>query len=135
MLEGVIPTDTISVKGNVKITLWNKQNTIVINDHNAIQSNGYNYLKDALITSGTFDPIANMVMAHSGGNSTKPVNISDLGIKECKFDAVWGVGEAFTSVSSFSLISSTLTYSILSVAPFSKSNTYSMTVEWTIFFS
>lgn len=136
MLEGAIPTEIIFITGYVKITLWNERETIVIyDDHNAFQSTGYDYLKDALITTGTFDPIQNMVMTHSGGSSTKPVNASDLGIGQCKFDAVWGVNESYTDISNFNLRASGSNYSNLTTSLFDKTETYSMTVEWTITFA
>lgn len=136
MLEGVIPTDLISITGHVKITLWNEDSTIVVyDDRNAFQSAGYNYLKNALITTGTLDPVQNMIMTHSGGSSTKSVNISDLGIGQCKFSAVWGIDESYSNVSAFVLRASSSNYSLLSVAPFEKLETYALTVEWAIVIS
>lgn len=136
MYKGAISAD-ISIRGSVKITKYNAKETILIyEENNAFQSTGYNYLKNALITSGNFDPISDMIMRYNSGANENTVSVSaqDVGVGVCKFEAVWGTGTEYANIDRFSLLASSV-YSIINVTDFTKEDTYSLTIEWTVTFS
>lgn len=109
---------------------------LVYEGDNAFQSTGYNYLKNALITSGNFDPVSDMIMRYNSGanESTVSVSIQDVGVSVCKFEAVWSTGTEYANIDRFSLLASSV-YSIINVTDFTKEDTYSLTIEWTITFA
>lgn len=128
--------DIVSVDGNVRIYLHNERDTIdVFIGHNAFQSAGYNYVRNALTGSGSFVPVDEMVMTHGAGTSTVTPNNVNLGTGVCKFEGIWPDSPELTTITRFELVANSTTYSRLNVAEFDKLDDYTLTVEWTVSFS
>lgn len=128
----------IAIQSHVKVILsFNGLDEIIYDGSNTFMTIGYNYLKNTLITSGSFDPIQDMQLHHDGGISTESVNISDLGTGKCGFSASWGsgIGTALSGIFKFALRATSSNYTEVYVPTINKGDDYMLTVEWTITFA
>lgn len=128
--------DVLHIHTNVRVYLHNKNSIIeVFEGHNTFQTNGYNYIRNALTSGGSFVPIDEMSLIHSGGTSTVNTSNTTPGVGVAKFTAEWPDSPALTTITRFLLIASSTEYSRLDIADFNKYEGYTLTVEWTISFS
>ena len=132
----MIRVDVLHIHSNVRVYLHNKNNVIeVFEGHNTFQTNGYNYIRNALINGGSFVPIDEMSLIYSDGTSTVNTNNSAPSVGAAKFIAIWAEELEFTSITRFSLLASSTEYSRLDTADFNKVIGYVLTIEWIISFS
>lgn len=117
------------ILGQVQISIGD---FILVIKENTFQELAKNYLRDALINTGSFIPINWMVAQHDAGSTTVSVSKTTLGVGECRIDASFPVTLEMKNIDEIDLLSSSGIYSKVYVPNFTKKAGEDFNVIWTI---
>lgn len=120
--------DKLEIKGEVEIYLG---------DHSFIFENTFqdlarNYLRNALINTGSFIPISSMAAYYSSGSTTISVSKSAIGTGQCRIEGSFPLSLEMKNIYELDLLSSSGVYSKVSIPYYTKKANDDFIVIWKI---
>ncbi len=120
--------DKLEIKGEVEIHLGDLSFIF----ENTFQDLARNYLRDALINTGSLIPISSMVAYYSTGSATISVSKSAIGTGQCRIEGSFPLSLEMKNIYELDLLSSSGVYSKVSIPHYTKKTNDDFIVIWKI---
>ena len=120
--------DRLEIKGEVEIHLGDLSFIF----ENTFQDLARNYLRNALINTGSFIPISSMAAYYSTGSTTISVSKSAIGTGQCRIEGSFPLSLEMKNIYELDLLSSSGVYSKVSIPHYTKKANDDFIVVWKI---
>lgn len=120
--------DKLEIRGEVEIHLGDLSFIF----ENTFQDLARNYLRDALINTGSFIPISSMAAYYSTGSTTISVSKSAIGTGQCRIEGSFPLSLEMKNIYELDLLSSSGVYSKVSIPHYTKKANDDFIVIWKI---
>jgi len=120
--------DKLEIKGEVEIHLGD----LFFIFENTFQDLARNYLRNALINTGSFIPISSIAAYYSTGSTTISVSKSAIGTGQCRIEGSFPLSLEMKNIYELDLLSSSGVYSKVSIPHYTKKANDDFIVVWKI---